>query len=57
MVQARVLDGSARLTAAIPPVADQLSATLRRYTVRDVTLDGSSSVTRSAPTRRGSSGP
>ena len=39
MVQARVLDGSARLTAAIPPVADCLSATVRRYTVRDVTLD------------------
>jgi pilus assembly protein CpaF len=39
IVQARVLHGSARLTAAIPPVADQLSATLRRYTVRDVTLD------------------
>ena len=38
IVQARVLDGTARLTAAIPPVADQLSATLRRYTVRDVTL-------------------
>jgi pilus assembly protein CpaF len=38
IVQARVLQGSARLTAAIPPVADQLSATLRRYTVRDVTL-------------------
>jgi pilus assembly protein CpaF len=40
MVQARVLDGTARLTAAIPPVADCLSATVRRYTVRDVTLDG-----------------
>jgi pilus assembly protein CpaF len=39
IVQARVLDGSARLTAALPPVADGLSATLRRYTVRDVTLD------------------
>jgi pilus assembly protein CpaF len=26
------------LTAAIPPVGDHLSATLRRYTVRDVTL-------------------
>ncbi|HWS46214.1 MAG TPA: ATPase, T2SS/T4P/T4SS family [Acidimicrobiia bacterium] len=38
LVQARVLDGSARLTAAIPPVADRLSATVRRYTVRDVTL-------------------
>ncbi len=39
VVQARVLQGSARLTAAIPPVADQLSATLRRYTVRNVTLE------------------
>jgi pilus assembly protein CpaF len=38
IVQARVLGGSARLTAAIPPVADHVSATLRRYTVRDVTL-------------------
>ena len=37
-VQARVLQGSARLTAAIPPVSDRLSATLRRYTVRNVTL-------------------
>lgn len=37
-VQARVLGGSARLTAALPPVADRLSATLRRYTVRDVGL-------------------
>ena len=39
LVQARVLDGTARLTAAIAPVADRLSATVRRYTVRDVTLD------------------
>ena len=39
IVQARVLDGTARLTAAIPPIADRTSATLRRYTVRDVTLD------------------
>ncbi len=39
MVQARVLDGTARLTAAIPPVGDCLSATLRRYVVRDVGLD------------------
>jgi pilus assembly protein CpaF len=38
MVQARVLGGAARLTAAIPPIADALSATLRRYTVRAVTL-------------------
>jgi pilus assembly protein CpaF len=39
LVQARVLDGGARLTAAIPPVADRLSATLRRYVVRHVALD------------------
>ncbi len=39
IVQARVLDGTARLTAAIPPVGDRLSATVRRYTVREVTLD------------------
>jgi pilus assembly protein CpaF len=38
LVQARVLDGTARLTAAIPPVADHLSATLRRYTVRNASL-------------------
>lgn len=38
MVQARVLGGTARLTAAIPPIGDQLSATLRRYVVRNVTL-------------------
>ena len=38
IVQARVLQGSARLTAAIPPISDRLSATLRRYTVRNVTL-------------------
>ncbi|MET0420252.1 MAG: ATPase, T2SS/T4P/T4SS family, partial [Acidimicrobiia bacterium] len=39
MVQARVLDGTARLTAAIPPIGDALSATLRRYVVRNVSLD------------------
>jgi len=39
LVQARVLGGTARLTAAIPPVGDQLSATLRRYVVRNVDLD------------------
>ncbi|MDZ4826215.1 MAG: ATPase, T2SS/T4P/T4SS family [Actinomycetota bacterium] len=39
LVQARVLDGTARLTAAIPPIADRLSVTLRRYVVRDVSLD------------------
>jgi pilus assembly protein CpaF len=39
LVQARVLDGTARLTAAISPIADRLSVTLRRYTVRDASLD------------------
>jgi pilus assembly protein CpaF len=34
LVQARVLSGSARLTAAIPPVTDVLSATIRRQTLR-----------------------
>ena len=38
LVQARVLGGTARLTAALPPVGDRLSATLRRYVVRDVRL-------------------
>lgn len=37
-VQARVLDGTARLTAAIPPVADGLSATIRRHTLRKGSL-------------------
>ncbi len=38
LVQARVLNGTARLTAAIPPIGDRLSATMRRYTVKHVTL-------------------
>jgi pilus assembly protein CpaF len=38
LVQARVLQGSARLTVAIPPIAEHVSATVRRYTVRDVSL-------------------
>ena len=38
LVQARVLDGQIRLTAAIPPVAEALSATLRRHTMRRDTL-------------------
>lgn len=37
--QARVLDGMARLTAVIPPVADHLSVTIRRYTVKDYDFD------------------
>jgi len=40
LVQARVLQGQARLTAAIPPVADALSATIRRHTLRRETLPG-----------------
>jgi len=38
LVQSRVLQGAARLSAAIPPVADRLSATLRKYTLRKETL-------------------
>ena len=38
LVQARVLNGAARLSAAIPPIADRLSATLRKYTLRKETL-------------------
>lgn len=38
IVQARVLDGTARLTAAIPPIADRLSATIRRHILRKETL-------------------
>lgn len=38
MVQARVLNGSARLTAVIPPISDQVSVTLRRYALRQQTL-------------------
>lgn len=38
IVQARVLGDSARLTAVINPVADQLSATIRKYAIRRQTL-------------------
>ncbi len=38
IVQARVLDGAARLTAAQPPVTDRLSATIRRHSVKRETL-------------------
>ncbi len=38
IVQARVLAGSARLTAVIPPVSDEISATIRRYALRRETL-------------------
>ena len=40
IVQARVLGSSARLTAVIPPIGDQLSATIRRYALRKETLLG-----------------
>lgn len=38
IVQARVLGDTARLTAVIPPIADHLSATIRRYALRKETL-------------------
>jgi len=38
IAQARILDGTARLSAVIPPVADRLSATIRRYALRRETL-------------------
>lgn len=38
IVQARVLGGTARLSAVIPPVADRLSVTIRRYALRKETL-------------------
>ncbi|MFQ5948656.1 MAG: CpaF family protein [Acidimicrobiia bacterium] len=39
VVQARIMDGAARLTAVIPPVSDRFSATIRRYALRSETLD------------------
>jgi pilus assembly protein CpaF len=39
IAQARILDGTARLTAVIPPVSDRLSATIRRYALRRQTLE------------------
>lgn len=38
MVQAQVLGGSARLGVVIPPIADRLNVTLRRYTFREGSL-------------------
>ena len=40
IVQARVLEGTARLTAVVPPVADHLSATIRRFALRRESLSG-----------------
>ena len=39
ITQARILDGSARLTAVIPPISDRLSATIRRYALRRESLE------------------
>ena len=39
MVQARVLSGKARLGVVIPPISDELSATVRRYTMHHEALD------------------
>ena len=39
MVQARVLGGTARLSAVSAPVADELSVTIRRYALRRQTLE------------------
>lgn len=39
IAQARILEGTARLTAVIPPVSDRLSATIRRYALRRQTLE------------------
>lgn len=39
IVQARVMGDSARLTAVIPPIADRLSVTLRRYALRRQDLE------------------
>ena len=38
IVQARILSETARLTAVIPPIADHVSATIRKYTMRKETL-------------------
>lgn len=38
MIQAQVLGGSARLGVVIPPIADRLNVTLRRYTFREGSL-------------------
>lgn len=38
LVQARVLNGQARLTASISPISDSLSATIRKYVVKNISL-------------------
>ncbi len=39
MLSTQVLGGRARLGVIIPPISDRLSATLRKYTLRNETLD------------------
>lgn len=39
IVQAQVLDGTGRLGVVIPPIADRIDVTLRRYLTRRETLD------------------
>lgn len=39
IVQARVLDGTARIGVVVPPIADELSVTLRKYTMRHEDLN------------------
>ncbi|MBP9115743.1 MAG: CpaF family protein [Acidimicrobiia bacterium] len=39
IVQARVLDGAARIGVVVPPIADELSVTLRKYTMRHEDLN------------------
>ncbi len=39
IVQARVLDGAARMGVVVPPIADELSVTLRKYTLRHEDLN------------------
>jgi len=39
IVQARVLEGQARIGVVVPPIADELSVTLRKYTMRHEDLN------------------
>lgn len=39
IIQARVLDGAARIGVVVPPIADELSVTLRKYTMRHEDLN------------------
>lgn len=39
LIQARVLDDTARLTASISPISDELSATIRKYVIKNNSLE------------------